>query len=72
MKKNSFIPSSYRPKVPGSKLRCSYSQGEPSDNSKSQMHRFGILPELETDKIIFISAKDDIVPKNFLRDIDND
>ena len=60
MKKGSFIPKDFRPIVPGSKLQL-YRQ----DVSKT---KFSV--ETPIDSILFISAKDDIVPGYFLRDIE--
>ncbi len=61
MRKGSFIPKDFRPIVPGSKLQLfSQSIGKTKFSSET--------PE---NCILFISAKDDIVPGYFLRDVDH-
>lgn len=59
MKKRAFIPKNYRPDVPGSKLK-------ELGSSSMSLTAFQAL----TGKILIISAKDDIVPNAFLKEID--
>ena len=59
--KNSFIPTDFRPIVPGSKL-----QYYPSD-----VKRVVFSPVSSERCILFFSAKEDIVPGYFLKDINN-
>ena len=61
MAKSSFIPKDSRPIVPGSKLRPLS-----SNNAKVKFST-----DVSQDCILFISAKDDIVPGYFLRDLDS-
>jgi hypothetical protein len=60
MKKNAFIPKTYRPTVPGSKLENLNVDFESSEYSPTQY---------TTNYAILISAKDDIVPYYFLKEI---
>lgn len=61
MSKGSFIPKNFRPIVPGSKLQISHQSFSKIKFPNESFERC----------ILFISAKDDIVPDYFLRDIDD-
>ena len=62
MNKKSFIPKAYRPSVPGSRLQ------DPPLN----FIEVGFLPEISTYSYpLLISAKEDIVPDYFLKEIDS-
>jgi hypothetical protein len=60
MNKRTFIPKSFRPLVPGSKLK------EPGIKKASFA-----ASQYFSDAILIISARDDIVPQAFLRELDS-
>jgi len=61
MSKGSFIPKDFRPIVPGSKLQ----------SLSLEMQKTKFSTKAPEDCILFLSAKEDIVPKYFLKDLNS-